>query len=388
MNIDIPSKQEIIGDFIDTNGNTLIANVKVQLIFNRYNPIETKIFADDIDLSNVNKYNHDFVFRESDGTMYMVNLSLSTIFFQNAECYVDKIITKAINKASSFIYTSGNVTGLLYFRDIKSDKLEIIQYRVPQEVSEEDRYYYEIKSNSPLDEEEIDLLFLMLSTITASKFFCISSLLSDGQLTFYARWAHQRRILIYGSGRLLYPIEMKELMEIGKNVPPDYLRDVLLLYTDFCTTKGLFEQLIKGCNLIDYIIENYHASRGNQSLGKNKTEQLFKLLQVITVNNVPLQNYIKQLFIDYPMDIDQLKGKKFEFLERRDSHIHRGVYLSGREQMLNLLQNIFVINELLRIIILHLPQIPYKTLEGKEIIHISKMEDAIEFRRRTINSHW
>jgi hypothetical protein len=388
VDIDNLNEQEIIGDIIDDVDNVLVANIKGLLTFNKYFPSKAKITINGFYPSYESIA--DLAFREIDGTKFMINYGLSDNYIHKRVFAIDKIITSRANENKYYTYTSGGVDGLLYFKDIKSETLEIYQNKIPSTYSEKDKFYYEVRSNQSIDIDNINLIFLMLSTMTASKFFCISSHSPTGQLEYYAKWARACKLTIYGSGRLLYPIEFDELIEVKENINQDYFYVVLLLYTDFCTTKGPYEQLVKGCSLFDYIIENYIASNGKGSLGNNRTEQLFTFLHIISDSNTTLQTYISKLFKYYPSNIDELRNKKIEFLERRDEHIHRGMYLSNRGQLINIIQNIFVINELLRIIILQLHKIPFKNLLNDKfaLIPVGDMENSIEFRRKTINPMW
>jgi len=378
------SEQEISGEFFNEDGKLLITDHSNTgyLKFDRYN------------LGNSYLRFERGVPKPSGGN--------SLIFKTNSKCELkirfpstknqtiifDIEEAKFKNKTHDSIeYHSGVVSNLLYFEEELSFLgIDVEKRRVPTDrATKMFESFYVLKPTEEKDDENLLIFFLLLSTYSGSKFF-IREIKTNNEHRFINRISKSRQISIWGSGKLLYPISLEDLERLYQNVEHDFLETVLLLYTSFCTTEGVVEQLVNGTALLDYLIESYREVHGKDSLGWGKTKQLYKLLEIL-VEEKKIKEYIAYLFKDYPEDYEDI-SKKFEFWEKRDQYLHRGNLLFDSKEIFALQHSVFVINEILRIIFLQLDKFEEVSLAPKEIYPIRNMEESIEFRRNQITKSW
>jgi hypothetical protein len=130
-----------------------------------------------------------------------------------------------------------------------------------------------------------------------------------------------------------------------------------------------------GCNLLNYLVELADMQGGSA------TEKLYRLLAYVLEEDARCLAYSKTLFKEWPESVSNIAGRKFDFMELRDKFVHRGEQILEYEQFQLLFDNIFVVNELLRMVILHLDKIPHKELGEKVVIPVKDMQESMKLRR-------
>ena len=172
----------------------------------------------------------------------------------------------------------------------------------------------------------------------------------------------------------LYKITNKQLLKF-----------VLSLYTDFTTSYDIRFQLNNGINLIDYLMNLWLASGKDKKIG-NKSHKLYNFLSDIFKDEY-YQNYLKKLIPNFKKMEDSYDKKlHFDFYYLRNEFCHGGLLIEDKELALRIVNNIFVLNEIIRMLIKNLNKIPLKSLKKYRTIPVTdNMEHCINYRIKLFN---
>ena len=293
MKFNIKKEQKIRGNLISANGSTIHQNVIGICKFNAYYLSESYIYFN----IETNWGNYTFEIEPNIKLILSFSKGFYPTYFDISEVH---ILTGKKNKNNEF--ESGCLDGLLYFhKEIRYNDIIIKKHLVPEKYTNKNsQYYYSIQSESVTDFESADLIFLILSTITGTKFFSRTLKDKSGKIVYRQRFAERCRIYLIGSGRLIFPIEFSEMMQLKDKVNIDFLKSVLLLYTSFCTSNNIRDRLLMGCSLLDYLLEIYQKIALNVVKRVNKSKLLYQLISEIINDNTKLETYIKKLFKNFP----------------------------------------------------------------------------------------
>lgn len=374
-------EESVLGNFC-LDGKKIASNLEGKLSLNRYNINKAKLIFDEIVPHNYDN-NEDLVFETK---KLKLNLAFNSLRNSRITFRISAIETNLENQSEKYIYTSGPIKDILYFEnEIKLPDFIINKKWLPNKHFEKSSWYsYSITSDSKLSRELIDKLFLLLSTYTSSKFFLREIHQPDGTLILENRNSSNRSIPLRGSGRMIFPLDFEKLFEALNMVEPILFKKIHLKYSTFCTYDGMLsEQLIKGCNLLDYLIEISDLGKGH------KSKLTFKLLKKLYDSDNSIFKYLDELLDNYPQNIHEISKKEFDFWELRNKYVHRGEILYSRKQMLELQKAIFSLNEILRMIIARLPSFKTKEIDDvREIIHSNDIQDSISKRREIFGKEW
>ena len=174
MDIDTPNEQKITGTFHDENERKLTDEVTGTLTFNKYYPSKTEInFYDDITPAP-GSYEH-LILRVDNAELELRSAGVFIGGKSARTSYTIEKLSTSINALSSnHIYRSPGLKRLLYFDlDITVEGVQVRQRWVPETHRKRKwQHYFEVVSPEKLEPDLVHSLFLMLSTITCSKFFC------------------------------------------------------------------------------------------------------------------------------------------------------------------------------------------------------------------------
>ena len=239
MNINNPNEQKLVGNLISRDGSKSYKNIEGKCKFNPYDLSDSYLSVmidhdwDDFTFESPGKFKFFLTFKKG----------FDPTFFDISELHLHT------NKSYTYnTYSSGCVDRLLYYHDkIKHGNLFIKKEFVPDNFRNENRdYYYTIKSKDDINIEEADLIFLMISTMTGSKFFCRYSRDSSGIIVFLNKISKSNCLHIPGSGRLLFPLDFSTLYNLKNKFNSIFLNNILLQYTTFCISSNIRERLILG----------------------------------------------------------------------------------------------------------------------------------------------
>lgn len=387
--VDIYSKidQSVIGKVYDSDKMLLENDVKAIIRIDINDTFEAEARL----LLNNNKWfkYQNIIYETNNGDQLTLIFSRGNIFKTDTEEVIYKITSGIMRgeKRKQNKYLSGAVEGLLYF---SGEKVELNNMTIEcKEVENRNsnynktKYYYEITTDDDLKYNDANLLFAMLSAISGAKFFCNIIHHKGGRIELHRRYSKKCRLVVYGSGKLLYPLKLDDLLTLKEKIDnDDFLFNILINYTDFTTDERSKHQLVLGCNILDYIIELYEHSIGKYEPGK--TKKLYSILRSFYSTDTDVFKYLKSLIIQFPEAYSEL-NKKFEFYELRDQIVHRGKVLTDKNELRVFLDNIFVLNEIIRILLPHLYKFSPVYMKQKDIYKMNKMENSIEMRRRVID---
>lgn len=380
MNIHNPNVQKVIGNLTSRDGSKIYKNIQAECKFNQFDLSSSYLSF------NINLNRDEYIFELPGGVRFYLEFvkRFDPSYFNISELH---IITNKTYKNNKF--SSGCVNNLLYFHEkIKYNGFLIKKEQVtPSSGIIRQKYYYTIYSKVIKSVDEADLIFLILSAMSGSKFFTRYFRDTSGKIIIRNYRSSNSSLHTPGSGRLLFPLEFADLYELKNKINPVFLESILLQYTSFCISNNIRERLIMGCGVLDYLLELYLNSQTSILKG-GKSKVLFHLLEKVVSDDYDLKQYLKYLFINCPNNIKELKGVKFDFFEYRDRFLHRGELLLSREQISNLKKSVFSLNEIIRIILQNLIILDYSELMNFSIIETNDIEKTIKFRREKISKYW
>jgi len=393
LNLDLIEKQEVDG-FLSTHPSD-DKQIKVQgyILFDKFNIENSNInFANlprDVDLMKRNYYYQS--------GKYLFNLSRISfeIFSREITFQVDRLEYQDENEKQLYHYHSSYVTSLLY----EEEEIILPDFKIYKRMikrNQKNYFYYEVESVHQLSDDVVNNIFYILSFKTASLFFCICSTETNGKVTFVRKYSRNRHLTIFGSGNLMYPIDFEATYNLINSMSnKDFFKNIIFLYSKFCTINDKINQFLNGSNLIEYLatcyIEKHKSEYSNLINGKGSfSQRLYFVLDSILESNE--KNYLISLFSSYPQTISQLntsnnqqQNNAFFFVRLRNNLVHNGKLIEEKDEYTNLLDNIFVINELLRMLISYLDKIEKveKTING---IQVNSMKQIIENRKQILGS--
>lgn len=243
ITVDLDSP-EMDGSWPYYNSISDLSNLKIRVLFPH------KLMSE-IDEKNLE-------FRDDEGNRLELSLNRSSIM-NEAIFNVDKCSYTRRLIASSYIYNSGFTTDIYFDKMLskngskfefngkeieiigKSDNLESKPFKKKR--------YYSILSKDELKENEIETIFLMLSTCSQHRLFIREILFLDQRIldirgSRSRSSSHQNCIL---------PISFKDLNTVRKNMDETVFIDVLYRYTEFAseTDDASFRKLSLGRQLLE-----------------------------------------------------------------------------------------------------------------------------------------
>lgn len=396
MNLESIEKQEIEGFLSTEDANSEEILVNGYIFFDRYNIEGSYITFSQLPATN------DFIKRKFNfkSGKYLFKLNRvsykSIVNNETIECelslQIDSLTFKDVNR-TSYTYHSSYVSNLLY----EENQISLLNIEIYKKiVNREDKkfYYYEIESNNALNDETVNNIFYILSFMTASLFFRICSIDKTGKVKYIRKYSNNKSLTIFGSGNLMYPIDFALTYKlVDSMVNKDFFRNIVFIYSKFTTIKDRTNQFLNGSNLLEYLatcyITNHKKEYSKLIKGQGSfSERLFFVLDSVLKNDE--KGYLNLLFSGYPKNIFQLNNSKkvkqsnaFFFVRLRNNLVHNGKLVEDKNEFTNLLDNIFVINELLRMLISHLDKIEKveKTIYG---IQVNSMKQSIKDRKQLL----
>lgn len=294
------------------------------------------------------------------------------------------------------IYRSNYLPKLLYaVNSIDINNFEIKKITIKR--NSKDYYYYEIKSEISLSDNELRLIFYILSFMTASLFFKVYEKQKSGKVKIINMYSRRRTLVIFDSGDFMYPLNFKNLYDmITNNDQEETFYNVVFLYSKFTTADDKINQFLNGCNLLEFLIESYIFKYKNDfksfcgSKGNYSNKLYFVVEQLFTLNEI---KYFKSMFADYPSCIEDLNSDTnkdnnknvFYFVKLRNNLVHNGKSFE-EEDLPSLLNSIYVINETLRMIISKFDKIVPKNRVTKGI-KAKNMKEIIRNHKKFFNSN-
>jgi hypothetical protein len=387
INIYSNEDQTVVGEAYDDNNNLLENNVKAIIRVDIYNTFDAVAI---LSLNNRALVKYPKIIFKNKNKDSLILESPRGKISGATEYELTYKITRGTLKGENVKhnkYMSGSVEDLLYYRGEKIEldnmTIECKQVENGNDNYNNTQYYFEIITDDDLDYDSANLLFAMLSAITGAKFFCNMIHRKVGSIELYQRYSKYCRLIIYGSGKLQFPLKLRELLLLNEKLNnKEFLFNFLINYTDFTTSERKEHQLILGCNIIDYVIELYEHSK--RKLKSGKTKKLYSILHSFFPIYTKEYAYIKSMFINFP-EAPSALNNKFEFFELRDQIIHRGKVLIDKNELRVILDNIFVVNEIIRMMIPHLHKIGPTYMKSIDVYKANKMECTIELRREIID---
>ncbi|MBI9031220.1 hypothetical protein JEZ13_04310 [bacterium] len=368
-------------------------NVSVKILLDEYSLEKSEIILDylpeDVNIRAEKYFLKNelglFTLRSCSTEEIQRKIKFKVLSFEYEECQIDK-----------YVYRSSYLPDLLYaVNSIDINNLEIKKITIKR--NSKDYYYYEIKSEISLSDNELRLIFYILSFMTASLFFKVYEKQKSGKVKIINMYSRRRRLLIYASGDLMYKLDFQQIYDILSNKDLEVtFYDVAFLYSRFTTADDKINQFLNGCNLLEFLLESYISK--NKSAFKSccsgkatySNKLYFVAENLFTSNEL---DYFRSMFADYPscfedldvsMNKDNYKNSFFLF-KLRNNFVHNGKSFEI-EDWPDLSNTIFVINEILRILISKFDKITpkYKETTG---IKAKDMKEIIKNREKIFNSN-
>ncbi len=387
--INIYSKEMSIvnGDIYDKNNTLLGSNVHAELNINAYDIYNSEVILDRSEEWSLKSY---IIFKSGDDCE--LHLRFKKVVSRNS--ISNEVIFNITDKSTiqgekrdRNIYLSGPVENIWYHHDLSivSDDIRIECKEISEFINgdENKRYIFELSTNNLINYDDANLIFAMLSAITGAKFFCTVIYQKQGVIKLYRRYS--KKCSLSKSIGLFYPIIFDDLTSLNKKINNyDFMFNFMINYTDFTTNERREHQLILGCNILDHIIELYEHSIGKIEPGK--TKKLYSVIRSFFPNENTTISYLLSLIDGLPGTYAELSNKKkFEFYELRDQIVHRGMVFTSKNDTRKLDDNIFVVNEIIRILIPQLYKIGPVKLKNNLVYKVSKLEEAIDKRIELID---
>ena len=389
MNIDLIEEQEIEGLLSTHPTDDSLIKVKGLILFDKFDIQSSYLTFTNLP-NEIDIMKRNFSFQSGKYTFRLNRISVE-IFSREITFQIDFLQYQGENKKQLYHYHSSFVSNLLY------EKEEIILqdfkiYKRMIKRNQKKYFYFEIESAQQLSEDDVNNIFYILSFKTASLFFCICSVTKDGKATFRRKYSCNKNLTIFGSGNLMYPIDFKNTYRLVSSISnKDFFKNIVFIYSKFCTINDRINQFLNGSNLLEYLATCYikkYKTEYSQLVNGNGSfsQRLYFILDSVLDTNE--KDYLNLLFTCYPQTISQfdnsnqqLQSNAFYFVRLRNNLVHNGKLFEEKDEYRNLLDNIFVINELLRMLISHIDKIEKveKTING---IQANSMEQTIQNRKQ------
>lgn len=335
----------------------------------RFNDIVTSSKVQSVFLKN-----DIVVFKNS--TFYMILKSKSLEFMSvfNAIFHINKL-TVLNDFSDEITYESSRIKSLRvpngYCIETKDFKIKPIYHG--------QYYYWRITSNILINIEEIDYIFRILSSITAS-FFTFRMITNDKmQKEYHRKTCRSSRFFEIDHLIETFSIDFYRLYYIKEN--RNVISSLLAEYTFSITCKDIEYRLFKCMNLLDYIIELSSRRETNQSV------RLIKILNKILTEQE--KKHILKL-IPYYNEINKggnnTKPRNFDFYDYRNSSYHRGFQLINDEDIDILLYCLHIVNEVLRILISNFDKINFKNKKFVLNIGLTPTVSEIKMITKELNN--
>lgn len=368
------------GDFYNSEDELIAENKEGTLHFNRFYFHKSSVVFEGFAPST--DRNESIIFKDDKGIS--LNLKFSSSNISETKYHLDKLVIPNSSEGNYPQYHSGIKSNFMPREITSSLGYEIKEKRIPRDLSEEknDKFLI-LKANEELSDTYLLRYFLLLSTLSCDKFF-VREIHKKEKITFINRTPRRKQLLIYGSGDEYFPLSLVELENVFQNSDIELLENFLLLYTSFTTTEGEREQLINGLSLLDYLFD---ICKKDSEFGKVSGSQSLKLIKVLDIllDDDKQREYVEKLFKTFPgFKAEKVQG--FEFWELRNRFIHRGNLIETSEEFIQLHHNIFVVNEILRLILLNFNKINYQELSHKGFYEVRNMKESIKLRSQILKS--
>lgn len=301
-----------------------------------------------------------------------------------------------------YIYQSNYVNNKLF--SVKTININNCQIqRCTTDINTKKYYFYEILSDTRLTDDDVRLMFYILSVVTTTLFYQVYEKNKSGMVTLQHRAFKKSTLAYIYSVDSMFPLDFKDMYEsIANNNFKETFCNIAFLYYLFTTAENKINQFLNGCNLLEYLISSYITNNKKDFQKKlfcNKSDSNAKKDPRCKANysnklyyvaehlfSSPEKKYFESMFVDYPTCIEDLNcninkdsnKNAFFFFRLRNNFVHNGKSFEIGNWP-DLLNSIFVINEILRILISKLDKIipKYRKTTG---IKAKDMKDIIKNR--------